>query len=101
MVVIPSFYEGCPATVMQAMACGSPLIASATGGSPEVSGDAGLLVDPHDPADIARKMTAVLSDEDLRKKLKERGLERASFFNWKRTAKLTMEGLVRAARKLH
>jgi glycosyltransferase involved in cell wall biosynthesis len=101
LVVIPSFYEGCPATVMQAMACGSPLIASATGGSPEVSGDAALLADPHDPADVAKKMKDVLSDENLKKELKAKGLERASFFNWQRTAKLTLGGLVRAARKTH
>ena len=60
-----------------------------------------LLADPHDPSDVARKMKAVLSDEDLKKKLKDKGLERASFFNWQRTAKLTLDGLVRAVRKAH
>ena len=99
LVVIPSFYEGCPATIMQAMACGSPVIASKTGGSPEVSGDGALLVDPHNPAEVAREMKAVLMNENLRKELKPKGLKRASFFNWQRTAKLTLDGLVRAARK--
>lgn len=101
LVVIPSFYEGCPATIMQAMACGCPVIASRTGGSPEVSGDAALLADPHDAADIAEKMKAVLMDEWLRKDLKAKGIERSSFFNWTRTAKLTLDGLVRVARKGH
>jgi len=98
LVVIPSFYEGCPATIMQAMACGSPVIASRTGGSPEVGGGATILADPHDPADVAEKMKTVLSDETLKKELKAKGIERASFFNWHRTAKLTLDGLVRAAR---
>lgn len=101
LVVIPSFYEGCPATVMQAMACGSPLIASTTGGSPEVSGDSALLADPHDPSDVAKKMKAVLTNENLRQELKSKGLKRALFFNWQRTAKLTLDGLLRAARKTH
>lgn len=100
LVVIPSFYEGCPATIMQAMACGSPVIASRTGGSPEVGGGATILADPHDAADVAEKMKTVLSDEDLRRELKAKGIERASFFNWHRTAKLTLDGLVRAARKI-
>lgn len=100
LVVIPSYYEGCPATIMQAMACGRPVIASSTGGSPEVSGDGALLAVPHDPSDVAKKMKAVLTNEDLRKELKSKGLKRASFFNWQRTAKLTLDGLLRAARKV-
>jgi len=101
LVVIPSFYEGCPATVMQSLACGSPLIAANSGGSPEVCGDAAILVDPHDTEDVAKKMKTVLFDRILQKKMKEGGVRRAAFFDWEKTAKLTLDGLVRAARKLH
>lgn len=99
LVVIPSFYEGCPATIMQAMACGCPVIASTTGGCPEVAGDAALLVDPQDAEDVAKKIKAVLSDENLKMEMKAKGMKRASFFTWQKTAKLTRDGLVRAARK--
>lgn len=99
LVVIPSFYEGCPATVMQAMACGCPVIVANTGGSPEVGGDAVIMVSPHDTRDVAKKMKNVLTDEKLKKEMKWKGLMRSAYFNWQRTAELTIKGLVSAARK--
>jgi len=97
LTVIPSHYEGCPATIMEAMACGCPVLVSSMGGSPEVSGDAAILMDPFDTVEAAGKMEAVLMDEGLRKAMREKGLERTSCFNWVRIAKLTLNGLVRAA----
>jgi glycosyltransferase involved in cell wall biosynthesis len=97
LTVIPSFYEGCPANVMQALACGCPVLASCTGGSREVCGGAGLLADPHNTADFASKMRAVLTDPELKARLVSDGLERAKFFDWSRTATLTLDGLTRAA----
>ena len=99
LFVVASYYDGCSTVIMEAMACGCPVVASATGGFPEISGGAAIHADPHDPADFSRKFKLVLLDEKLRKELKKKSLERASFFNWQRTAKLTLEGLDRAVRK--
>lgn len=80
----------------QATACGCPVIASQTGACPDVGGTAPLFADPHNPADFAEKILYVLNNEDFRHKLKKKSLERAAFFSWGRTARLTLEGLTRA-----
>lgn len=99
LVVIPSFYEGTSITLMEAMACGCPVIASQGGACPEVAGGAAVLADPYDPSDFASKIVQVLTEGGLRESMKEKGLARAKFFTWERTARLTLEGLERAARK--
>jgi glycosyltransferase involved in cell wall biosynthesis len=96
LFVMPSFYEGFGFVLVEAMACGCPVIASQAGACPEVSGGAALLADPHDPSDFSKKIFSVLRDESLRQGLKKKGLERAMFFSWERTARLTLEGLTRA-----
>ena len=73
------------------MACGAPVIASNTSSLPEVIGEAGLLVDPHDVTAIAAALEQVVSDSDLRLDLKQRGLERAAYFSWEKTARLTLD----------
>ncbi|MCC6682537.1 MAG: glycosyltransferase family 4 protein [Phycisphaeraceae bacterium] len=93
LFVIPSFYEGCPNTLMQAMACGRPIVASKTGGCPDIGGEAVLFADPHDPADFARQMLRALEDESLRHDLAARSLKRSAHFDWDRTARLILEGL--------
>jgi glycosyltransferase involved in cell wall biosynthesis len=93
LFVLPSFYEGFGFTLAEAMACRCPVIASQTGSCPEISGGAALLADPYDPSDFAQKMLAVLRDEDLRQELKKKSLERAAFFSWEETARLTLKGL--------
>lgn len=89
--VYPSLYEGFGLPVLEAMACGTPVIASNTSSLPEVVGDAGLLVDPRSVRGLASTMLAVARDGDLRQQLGQRGRERARAFSWTRTAELTVE----------
>jgi alpha-1,3-rhamnosyl/mannosyltransferase len=89
--VYPSLYEGFGLPLLEAMACGTPVVASNASSLPEVVGAAGLLVDPHDPEALAGAIRRVWGDEDLRGELRARGLERASQFSWERTARLTFE----------
>jgi len=71
------------------MACGCPVITSNTSSLPEVVGDAGILVDPHDPKALANEMQNVLINESFRADLSKKSLERANLFSWKQTAKET------------
>jgi glycosyltransferase involved in cell wall biosynthesis len=82
MLLLPSLSEGFGLTALEAMACGTPVIASNTSSLPEVVGDAGLLVDPHDTTAIAEAMAQLFSDDRLAKELRERGLARAPRFTW-------------------
>jgi len=86
----PSLYEGFGIPPLEAMACGTPVVASKTTSLPEVIGDAGVLVDPHSPDEIADALTEVLSDSGLRNHLIERGLKRAARFTWAKTAEKTL-----------
>jgi len=99
LVLIPSFYEGTSITLMEAMACGCPVVASTGGACPEIAGGAALLGDPNNPSDFAAKIVQVLSDESLRESMRQKGLARAAFFTWEMVARLTLEGLARAARR--
>jgi glycosyltransferase involved in cell wall biosynthesis len=97
LFVLPSFYEGCGATMIEAMTCGCPIVASSTGACPEVSAGAAILANPHDVSDFAAKMLVVLNDRNLANELREKGLNRARFFNWERIARVTLDGLTRVA----
>lgn len=81
MVVYPSRYEGFGLPIIEGMALGCPVIASWSASLPEVAGDAGLLCDPEDPADLADAMTAVAADDALASRLRERGARRARLFS--------------------
>jgi glycosyltransferase involved in cell wall biosynthesis len=81
-----SLYEGFGYQVLEAMACGAPVVASATTSIPEVVGDAGLLCDPRDPVAVAAALGRVLGEPDLASTLRQRGLVRAADFTWEKTA---------------
>lgn len=81
--VLPSLYEGFGLPCLEAMACGTPVVASDRGALPETCGDAALLVDPTDQSAIADAVQAAMVDEAL----VDRGLRRATEFSWERTVR--------------
>lgn len=89
--VYPSRYEGFGLPPLEAMACGTPVIASNAASLPEVVGDAGLLVGPLDSEALAEAIGTVLEDQELRARLGELGIERAKGFRWEETARRTLE----------
>ena len=96
-LVYPSLYEGFGLPLIEAMACGTPVIASAVTSIPEVVGDGGLLLDPVDTRAWTMAMLEVASDEHVRARLRAAGLRRAAHFTWERTARLTLEAYRRVA----
>lgn len=86
LFVYPSFFEGFGFPPLEAMACGVPVIASNTSSLPEIAGSAGILIDPDKPDEIYQAMREILLNKELREKLREKGLEQAKKFNWKKTA---------------
>lgn len=89
-LVYPSLYEGFGLPVLEAMACGTPVIASRAASIPEVLGDAGILLDPRDPAAWADAIVTVVNDDSRRAEMRAKGLARAAAFTWRRTAALTI-----------
>lgn len=83
-LVFPSLFEGFGIPVLEAMACGCPVVCSDTTSLPEIAGDAALLIDPADPEACADAMNRILGEDDLRAELRTRGLRRASRFSWRR-----------------
>lgn len=94
--VYPSFFEGFGFPPLEAMACGTPVIASNNSSLPEVVGKSAVLVDPRNLSDIAAAIKEVLTNPRLRSKLVKSGLDRANLFNWHKTAKETLECLLSA-----
>ena len=91
LVVFPSFYESFGRPILEAMACGIPVITSNVYSMPEVAGDAAILVDPHDPDDIANAICKVLTNDGLRYEMIKKGLERVKEFTWERCARETLK----------
>ncbi|MEQ1764110.1 MAG: glycosyltransferase family 1 protein [Pyrinomonadaceae bacterium] len=85
-LVFPSFEEGFGLPAIEAMSCGTPVIASDNSSLPEVVGTAGRLFDPYDEQSMTGAIDAVLADESLRISMKEAGLRRAGQFGWKQAA---------------
>jgi glycosyltransferase involved in cell wall biosynthesis len=87
LFVFPSFYEGFGLPVLEAMACGVPVVCSNASSLPEVAGDAALLVDPRDEQGLATAMERALTDETLRAGMRTKGLRQAARFTWDRAAR--------------
>ena len=88
--VFPSIYEGFGMPVLEAMACGAPVITSNTTALPEAAGNAAVLVNPEDAEELGNAMIRVLEDSALRDNLRAKGFERVKQFTWERAAHQTM-----------
>jgi glycosyltransferase involved in cell wall biosynthesis len=84
-LVFASLYEGFGLPVLEAMACGTPVVTANTSALPEVAGDASLLVNPSSVSEIAAAMKHIVEDTSLRQQLRERGLVRAASYSWAAT----------------
>jgi glycosyltransferase involved in cell wall biosynthesis len=90
LLVHPAVYEGFGLSPLEAMACGTPVVVSNVSSLPEVVGDAALLVDPDDVSGLTVALWRLLTDEDLRVNMREKGLKRAAFFSWEKAARETL-----------
>jgi glycosyltransferase involved in cell wall biosynthesis len=89
--VYPTFYEGFGLPVLEAMACGTPVVTSNTSSLPEIVGDAGILVNPFDIDSIVSGIHTLLSDNVLYNELRRRGIQRARMFSWQQCAEKTLQ----------
>lgn len=95
-LITPSFYEGFGLTALEAMACGTTPIVSRVASLPEIVGDVGLLIDPHDVGSIADALARVLSDSRWRERQEKAALRRAAGFRWSDTARVALDCYDRA-----
>lgn len=98
LFAFPSLYEGFGLPLLEAMACGVPVVTSNISSLPEVAGDAAVLVDPRDEQGLAAAIARLLRDEALRGRLREAGLARARQFSWEATARRTLDAYAAVVR---
>jgi glycosyltransferase involved in cell wall biosynthesis len=91
LFLYPSLRESFGIPMLEAMACGIPVITSNTSSMPEISGGAAILVDPFQPEELTFAINHVLSDQKLRLKLREAGFKQASQFSWQKMASKVLE----------
>jgi len=89
--VFPSLYEGFGLPVLEAMACGCPVITSNASSLPEIVGKAGVLVNPRNPGELVEAMARVLTDTSLALTFRKMGREQAQKFSWEKTARATAD----------
>ncbi|WP_256871684.1 glycosyltransferase family 1 protein [Nostoc sp. TCL26-01] len=94
-LVFPSLWEGFGFPVLEAMACGTPVITSNLSSLPEVAGDAAILVNPYNTDEITQAMRMIADDVELRSHLSIQGMARANQFSWEKTGKATVDVLSR------
>ncbi len=94
LFVLPSLWEGFGIPVLEAMACGTPVVVSNVSSLPEVAGDAGTFIDPYSVDSIKEGIEGLLKDEKLRQKKIQLGLERVNKFSWENCARKTLETLM-------
>ena len=87
--VLPSFYEGFGLPLVEAFACGTPVVTSNVTSLPEVAGDAALIIDPADTDALTKALDSVLVSTDLCFEMREKGFKRAAMFNWREAARKT------------
>lgn len=91
--IFPSFYEGFGLPILEAMACGAPVITSFTSSMPEVAQDAAIFVDPFNTRDIEQAINCICKNLELQSLLSKRGIAQAKKFTWEKTAKITLKQL--------
>jgi len=91
LFVLPSFKESFGHVLVEAMACGCPVVTSNVTCMPEVVGEAGVLIDPYSVDSLAEGMYRVLADSGLRRQLRDKGLRRAQLFSWENCARQTLK----------
>jgi glycosyltransferase involved in cell wall biosynthesis len=94
---LPSLYEGFGMPLLEAMACGTPVVTTTSSSLPEVVGDAGLTVPPTDADALGAALLRALTDVELRAEMRERGLRQARRFSWRATAERTLAAYQDAA----
>ena len=99
--VLASLYEGFGLPILEAMACGTPVVCSNTSSMPELGGEAACYFDPYNTEDIVAAISAVLADADLRADMRERGLAQAARFSWQKAAKETLAVYERVLAQKH
>jgi glycosyltransferase involved in cell wall biosynthesis len=96
-LLFPSWMEGFGLPLVEAMACGTPVITSGRSAMPEVAGPAAVYIDPESPHGIASAITSLVADPDHRERLVKLGIDRAKSFSWDQAAAATAEALTQAA----
>lgn len=91
VLLYPSFYEGFGLPILEAMACGTPVITSNISSMPEIGGEAALLVDPENSDDIKKKLKMIIEDKDLQKERVKKGFVQAGKFSWEKCAQETVK----------